>query len=120
MKKIFFIVKVALAASGLIVILILLGKNYADDSSLVIRIKDYETRADSLRIVVRTIDAGVHQKDSILLVYLASLDKTLEELNKESGKNKRSIEASFSRQDSVREGYCRAMANLEQCPEECK
>lgn len=120
MKKISLFVKISLAATGLIVIMILLSKNDADADSLSLRIKDYQSRADSLRMAVKMIDINIHQKDSILLVYLASLDKTLEELNKESAKNKKSIEANFLRQDSVRKAYCREMASLEQRPEECQ
>lgn len=107
-------------ATGVIVVLVLLIRNNADSESLSLRMKNYESRADSLRTAVRVIDVSVHQKDSILLVYLASLDKTLEELNKESSKNRKSIEANFLRQDSVRKAYCREMARLDQRPEECQ
>lgn len=120
MKNFTPFLRIAIVAVVVVSILSLLIRNKADSDSLSIRIKDYESRADSLRIRVQAIDANVHHKDSILMVYLASLDKTLEELNKESAKNKRSIEANFARQDSIRKAYCREMANLEQHPEECQ
>lgn len=120
MKNFTPFLRIAIVAVVVVSILSLLIRNKADSDSLSIRIKDYESRADSLRIRVQAIDENVHHKDSILMVYLASLDKTLEELNKESAKNKRSIEANFARQDSIRKAYCREMANLEQHPEECQ
>jgi hypothetical protein len=120
MKNFTPLVRIAIVAVVIVAVISLLVRNKADADSLSSRIKGYESRADSLRMVVQAIDENINHKDSILLVYLASLDKTLEELNKESAKNKKSIEANFARQDSVRKAYCREMANLEQHPEECQ
>lgn len=114
------IFKIALVAAAIIVVVTMLFMNESDRNSLAKRIDRYETQADSLRLAVKYIDMNIHQKDSILLVYLSSLDKTLEELNKESAKNKEALRLNFARQDSVRAAYCREMKALEQHPEECQ
>lgn len=111
--------RLGIVIAVIVTIATLLARNNADANALTHRLKDYEFKADSLRLAVKTIDVSVHHKDSILLVYLASLDKTLEELNKEAAKNKKSIEANLNRQDSIRTAYCREMAKLEQHPDEC-
>jgi hypothetical protein len=84
------------------------------------RISDLEKRADSLSKVVDAIDIKLNKKDSILLTYMASLDKTLEELNKETQKNKKTLETNFAKQDSMRLEFCRQMAELGQKPDDCK
>ena len=114
------LIKLAIGLCGLVFAAILLLRNKQDADSLTLRLKDYKSKSDSLHLAVRSIDKNVHQKDSILMIYLASLDHTLEELNKESAKNKRSIEANFLKQDSVRKAYCREMARLKQHPEDCQ
>jgi hypothetical protein len=106
-------------AAGISVILLLL-MNEVDTRSLSKRIDAYEIHADSLRDAVKNIDASIRQKDSILLVYLASLDRTLEELDKESAKNKKAIKDNFVKQDSIRTAYCQEMAALQQNPNECQ
>jgi len=84
------------------------------------RISHYQTISDSLRNEINAIDTRLQQKDSILLFYMASLDRTLEELNKESNKNKEAIKENFSTQDSILAEYCRQMKSLDQRPERCK
>ncbi len=101
-------------------IFFLLFMNESDRQALSDRINRYEAQADSLRAAVQKIDVNIHQKDSILLVYLASLDKTLEELDKESAKNSQAIQRNLIKQDSIRAAYCREMAALHQQPEECQ
>ncbi|HEY0651850.1 MAG TPA: hypothetical protein VGD65_01940 [Chryseosolibacter sp.] len=120
MKNVRLVSQLTVITLAAIAIIIMLMRNSTDANALAMRIRRYESRADSLRQAVKMIDKSVHHKDSILLVYLASLDKTLEELNKEAAKNKKSIALNFSRQDSVRRAYCREMARLEQHPEECQ
>ena len=105
--------------AGLIVILLLL-MNRADSDLLSHRIDRYQAHADSLRTAVKNIEVNMHQKDSILLVYFASLDRTLEELDKEASKNKQIIENNLIRQDSIRAAYCEEMASLQQNPDECQ
>ena len=109
----------ALALAVGVFVVVLLLKNRADSKSLSFRLDRYQEHADSLRNVIRNIEANIHQKDSILLVYLASLDRTLEELDKEAAKNKQAISANFIRQDSIRAAYCEEMASLQQNPDEC-
>lgn len=112
--------KIALVAAAMIVVTFLLFLNASDQNELAKRIDRYNAQADSLRTVVQQIDFGVRQKDSILLVYLASLDRTLEELNKESLKNREELQRNFAKQDSVRAAYCKEMNSLQQHPEECR
>ena len=113
-----FKIALTLAATGAVILLLMMNK--ADTDSLSKRIDEYQTHADSLRNAVKTIEANIHQKDSILLVYLASLDRTLEELDKESAKNKQAIKINFIRQDSIRAAYCEEMTSLQQNPAECQ
>lgn len=116
MKSVIILVFVGAAA---VVVILLLLLNESDRNDLASRIQQYEAQADSLRNAVRQIDMNIHEKDSILLVYLASLDKTLEELNKESAKNKEALRLNFAMQDSVRAAYCKEMRSLQQDPDEC-
>jgi hypothetical protein len=118
MSSTFFKITIGIAAGGLIGFLLLMNK--ADTESLSERIGQYQAHADSLRNAVKNIDTNIHQKDSLLLVYLASLDRTLEELDKESSKNKKAINANFLKQDSIRRAYCEEMAVLQQNPDECQ
>lgn len=113
-------IKITLGLAAGISIVLLLLMNEADTESLSKRLDQYEAHADSLRNAMKNIDANIHQKDSILLVYLASLDRTLEELDKESAKNKKAIRDNLSRQDSIRKAYCEQMATLAQNPDECQ
>ncbi|HEY0744229.1 MAG TPA: hypothetical protein VGD40_22335 [Chryseosolibacter sp.] len=110
----------AFVGAATIVVVFLLFMNESDQAELAERIHRYEAQADSLKKAVRQIDSNIHQKDSILLAYLTSLDKTLEELNKESAKNKEALRLNFAKQDSVRAAYCREMKSLQQHPEECQ
>ena len=119
MKR-FSLIQIIIFVAAALGIILLLMMNESDTSSLSEKIADYEKRADSLRMAVVAIDNNIHHKDSILLLYLASLDRTLEELNKESAKNRYEIARNFAKQDSVREAYCREMAKLEQDPAECQ
>jgi hypothetical protein len=114
------LIKLAAGICCLLFAGILLLKNRQDADALTLRLKDYNRKTDSLRMAVKYIDKNVHQKDSILMIYLVSLDHTFEELNKESAKNKRSIEANLLKQDSVRKAYCTEMARLKQHPEDCQ
>jgi hypothetical protein len=118
MKNLSFI-RTVIFIAAVVFITSLLVMNYADTESLSKKISAYEAVADSLRDEVNAIDANVHNKDSILLVYLTSLDKTLEELNKESAKNRSAITANFLKQDSIRKAFCREMETLDQKPSEC-
>jgi hypothetical protein len=117
--KVSTIFKIGLAGSALAVVFWLLVMDHADSRVLEQKISHYESVADSLRNAVEALNVNVHHKDSILLVYLASLDNTLEELNKESFKNKLAIRANFIKQDSIRARYCEQMSDLQQKPDEC-
>lgn len=117
MNATFFKFTLGIAAGIFIVLLLVM--NQSDTEALAKRIEKYQAHADSLRQAVRHIEANIHQKDSILLTYLASLDKTLEELDKESAKNKKAIRDNFLKQDSIRAAYCEEMAALQQNPDEC-
>jgi hypothetical protein len=109
---------IAITAFVFIVVLLMMNDNEA--KFLAKRIKQYEKTTDSLRYVVSEIDATVQHKDGILLRYLVSLDNTLEELNKESAKNRSAISSNFVAQDSARVAFCREMTRLEQNPSECQ
>lgn len=85
------------------------------------RIARYATVADSLRQALNDVDRRIQQKDSILLLYMSSLDKTLEELNKETRKNVLTIRTHQDRQDSIIAEYCKYMVReLGQTPDVCK
>jgi hypothetical protein len=113
------IIRAVIIIVALVSIAYLILMNEADTKSLSGKIRHYENVSDSLRRAVNLIDANVHHKDSILLLYLASLDKTLEELNKESAKNRLAIASNFALQDSIRAAFCRDMERLDQKPSEC-
>lgn len=112
--------RIALLLTAGVFVVVLLLMNRADSESLSKRIDRYEAHADSLRSVVKTVEAHIHQKDSILLVYLTSLDRTLEELDKEAAKNKQAIKNNLMKQDFMRAAFCEEMASLQQNPEECQ
>jgi hypothetical protein len=95
-------------------------RDNADDNYWKKRISHYQDVSDSLGAIVQGIDTRLQKKDSMLLLYIASLDKTLEELNKETNKNKQIIKDNFSKQDSILSEYCRQMAGLDQKPDICK
>jgi peptidoglycan hydrolase CwlO-like protein len=95
-------------------------RNNANDDHWNERINHYGKVSDSLQNELNAIDARLQKKDSMLLFYMASLDRTLEELNKESNKNKETIKQNFSKQDSILAEYCRQMVDLDQKPEGCK
>jgi predicted RND superfamily exporter protein len=84
------------------------------------KIKQHERISDSLKNVVRDMDIKVNKKDSILLTYMASLDKTLIELNKEALKNRDTVKTNLAKLDSLRLGYCREMEALGFKPTDCK
>ncbi|MBS1508296.1 MAG: hypothetical protein JSS79_16775 [Bacteroidetes bacterium] len=84
------------------------------------KINRYKKAADSLSHVVRTIDASVKKKDSIMLNYMSSLTVTLHELNKETLKNKTIVTRQLSQLDSSRLSYCRELAKLGLKPNDCE
>src|SRR6185436_17548097 len=85
------------------------------------RIENYISVSDSLKKVTDEIDKRTKSKDSILLFYMASLDKTLEELNKETKKNKDTIRVNENKQELIISEYCRYMQQeLKQKPDVCK
>jgi hypothetical protein len=84
------------------------------------QVRHYQVVSDSLKSVIAGIHASVKQKDSLILLYMASLDQTLEELNKEAKKNMFVISVNAKVQDSLIAAYCRDMATLNQTPSVCK
>lgn len=84
------------------------------------KVAHYEIVSDSLRNVAALVHAHVKSRDSILLLYMASLDRTLEELNKEARKNSTVISDNARLQESLIASYCRDMALLSQVPSICK
>jgi hypothetical protein len=84
------------------------------------QVRHYQLVSDSLKQVVSGIHANVREKDSLILLYMTSLDQTLEELNKEARKNTSVISINASVQDSLIATYCRDMAKLNQRPDLCK
>jgi hypothetical protein len=95
-------------------------KNEADNDYWNNRIERYMRTSDSLQHGIHDIELKLYKKDSIMLSYMSSLDKTLQELNKESAKNKQIVRENFSRQDSIRLNYCREMEKLQQKPDGCQ
>lgn len=95
-------------------------KDSTKDTYWAQRINHYQVASDSLRNEIDVISNRLHKKDSMMLAYMSSLDKTLEELNKESSKNRQTIKENFSKQDSILSEYCRQMSDLGQQPDGCK
>jgi hypothetical protein len=95
-------------------------KDSAKDTYWTQRVNHYQGVSDSLRNEIDMIRSRVHKKDSMMLAYMSSLDKTLEELNKESSKNRQTLKENFSKQDSILSEYCRQMAGVGQTPDGCK
>lgn len=100
--------------------MILLYSRDKDNGDWNRRVAHYQSVSDSLQELVTDIQINVKQKDSIMLLYMSSLDKTLEELNKEARKNSAVITTNAMLQDSLISTYCHDMANLQQRPDVCK
>lgn len=68
--------------------------------------------ADSLRDVVKEIDRRVHQRDSLLVSYIATLNVTLVELDKEARKDRARIDSNERKQADALKAYCEQMREL--------
>jgi hypothetical protein len=104
---------------ALALLLIFYRRGSADDDWKS-RVEHYEKVSDSLQHVVKILHKDISEKDSLLLLYMISIDKTLEELNKEAKKNASVINRNAAVQDSLISQYCRDMAQLQQTPDVCK
>ena len=101
-------------------VLYLIIQDQHDDAYWESRIEHYVRVSDSLKRKVNEIDRIAVVKDSMMLIYITSLDKTLKELNKESKKNLDTIHANNEKQEIIIAEYCRYMElELKQRPEGC-
>ena len=110
----------AFAFVVLFCVILLYYSGYKNRNDWSHQIQHYQQISDSLAQVVTSMHSNVKEKDSLLLLYMASLDKTLEELNKEAKKNASVISMNATLQDSLIRTYCRDMAKLNQRPDLCK
>jgi hypothetical protein len=100
--------------------IILLYSNEKEHDDWDQKVAHYQRISDSLRYAIDEIHVNVKAKDSLILLYMASLDRTLEELNKEAKKNATVISDNAQIQDSLISTYCRDMAKLNQRPDVCQ
>lgn len=84
------------------------------------RAHQYEQSSDSLRQTVNDLRQRVASKDSLLLQYMMSVDKTLAELNKEARKNASIILENDITQDSLIRSYCNDMKAAGYAPDACQ
>jgi hypothetical protein len=70
--------------------------------------------ADSLGKVIVVLDRRVYAKDSILLAYMQTLNKSLYELDKESRKDKATLNQNEQKQAVLLKALCENMAKLHQ------
>jgi hypothetical protein len=85
-------------------------------------IEEHKRVADSLQTQIDNIIINVQRKDSLLLGYMSSLDKTLDAVKKEAIKNGIAFKENLATQDSIRQKYCEEMAKLgsDFTPSNCK
>lgn len=75
--------------------------------------------ADSLSRVVEKIDKKIYAKDSMLLAYMQTLNKSLYELDKEASKDKATLNQNEQRQAEILKAFCEKMVDLNN-PDFCK
>lgn len=68
--------------------------------------------ADSLHNVVKEIDQRVYRRDSLLVSYIATLNVTLVELDKEARKDRARIDSNERKQADALKTYCEQMRKL--------
>jgi hypothetical protein len=80
---------------------------------------DYEARiarhirmADSLKQQTLRLDKQLYQRDSVLNLYMKSLDQALTTLQEKSVKNRVSIASNLSKLDSIQLAYCNEMQKI--------
>jgi hypothetical protein len=84
------------------------------------RVDHYGSVADSLKRVVDELNQRVNAKDSMLVVYMQTLNRTLDELDKENRKNVAVINSNEILQKDILEAYCKQMADIQMKPDFCK
>jgi hypothetical protein len=84
------------------------------------KIQSYKTTSDLLTKRIDSINQSTLKKDSMLLSYMVSLDKTLYELNRESSKNRDTIRVYDKKLEEVMSEYCEYMQREhKQTPQGC-
>ena len=117
MKTRTFYIMMAIMAIAIIYLFVRPGNDEMDWNS---RVQHYEHVSDSLQKSLIQVVEKTKEKDSLMLLYMVSIDKTLEELNKEGRKNMNVINQNAQRQDSLISKYCQDMLALDQTPDVCK
>lgn len=75
--------------------------------------------ADSLSEVIEEMDRRVYAKDSILLGYMQTLNKSLYELDREASKDKAMLNQNEQKQADLLKAFCERMADLHK-PDFCQ
>lgn len=83
--------------------------NYAE---LQKKIDRHHIVADSLVKVVDIMDKRLYAKDSILLAYMQTLNKSLYELDKGAGKDRATLNENEQQQANMLKAFCENMAGL--------
>lgn len=73
------------------------------------KIDQYAVSADSLRKVMARLDREVYTRDSLLAIYISTLNQSLVELDKEQQKNRTLLNENETRQAETLEAYCAGM-----------